>query len=151
MVTMIGTELSLATAVEDFLHQQVEAADVCHRAAAWLTDPLARDVVTAFAGIHDRDLEHLRALAESCGAHPPERGTDREAQTLGQLELAHARDGDGAVLAAVARVEDAVIDAYERVLANTVLPESLEPLFANALEELRRRRERLNAALRLAA
>jgi hypothetical protein len=151
MVTMIGTELSLATLVEDFLHQQVEASDVCRRAASWLADPLARDVVVAFAGIHDRDLSQLRKLAGACGAHPPERGTDHEAQTLGQLELAHARDGDAAVLAAVARVEDAVIEAYERVLANTALPESLAPLFANALDELRRRRERLTAALRLAA
>lgn len=151
MMTMIGTELSLATLVEDFLHQQVEAADVCHRAAGWLADPLARDVVVAFAGIHDRDLAQLRKLAGGCGAHPPERGTDHEAQTLGQLQLAHARDGDAAVLSAVARVEDEVIEAYERVLTNTALPESLAPLFANALDELRRRRERLTAALRIAA
>jgi uncharacterized protein (TIGR02284 family) len=151
MVTMIGTELSLATLIEDFLQQQVDASDVCHRAARWLADPLARDVVVAFAGIHDRDLEQLRRAAGNCGAHPPEGGGEHAAQRLGQLHLAHQSDGDAAVLMAVARVEDEVIEAYERALANTALPLSLEPLFANALEELRRRRERLNAALRLAA
>ena len=151
MVTMIGTELSLSTLVEDFLHQQVEACDICRRAAGWLDDPLARDVVVAFAGIHDRDLIQLRKLAGDCGAHLPERGTAREAQTLGQLRLAHNSDGDAALLAAVARVEDDVIQGYERVLNNTALPDNLVPLFEDALDELRRRRERLTAALRLAA
>ncbi len=151
MVTMIGTELSLSTLVEDFLQQQVEACDVCRRAAGWLEDPLARDVVVAFAGIHDRDLIQLRKLAGECGAHPPDRGTGRAAQTLGQLQLAHGSDGDAALLAAVARLEDDVIEAYERVLTNTALPATLVPLFSDALDELRRRRERLGAALRLAA
>ena len=151
MVTMIGTELSLATLVEDFLEQQVEAADVCHRAKAWLADPLARDIVVALAGIHDRDVARLRKLAHACGAQPPEHGTNRGAQILGRLQLAHRLDGDGAVLAAVVRVEDEVIEAYERALKNTVLPENMAPLFASAVEELRRRRERLNGALRLAA
>lgn len=151
MVTTIGTELAFPTLVEDFLHQQVEASDVCRRAAGWVQDPLARDIVTALAGIHHRDLAELRRLADACGAPPPERGTDHEAQTMGQLELARERHGDGALLAAVAQVEDEVIRAYERVLTNTALPAELLPLFENALAELRRRRERLDAARRLAS
>jgi len=150
MVTMIGTELSMATLVEDFLRAQVEAAGACEQAARWLQDPAAHDVVTALAGIHQRDVVRLRELAVSCGAHPPERGTDHAARTFGLLELAHDRDGDGAVLDAIAKVEDEVLAAYQRALRSTVLPETLEPVFADALDELTRRRERLDAAKRLA-
>lgn len=151
MVTMIGTELSMATLVEDFLRAQVEAASACRQASRWLNDRAARDVVAALAGIHERDIERLRELAANCGAHPPERGTDHEARTFGMLVLAHDRDGDGAILDAIARVEDEVLTAYQRALRSTVLPETLEPVFADALDELRRRRERLDAAKRVAA
>jgi hypothetical protein len=151
MVMMLGTEPTLPSLVEDFLRQEVEAYDVCRRAAGWVGDPLARDVVVAFAGIHDRDADRLRKLADVCGAHPPDGGGDHAAQTLGQLELAHARAGDGPLLEVVAQVESDVAAGYERVLANTTLPEDLRPLFEDALEELRRRGERLSASRRLAA
>jgi len=150
-VMMLGTEPTLSTLVEDFLRQEVEACDVCRRAAGWLDDPLARDVVVAFAGIHDRDAVELRKLAGVCGAHPPDGGGDHAARTLGHLELAHAREGDGALLEVVAELENEVATGYERVLANTTLPENLRPLFEEVLDELRRRGERLNAARRIAA
>jgi hypothetical protein len=151
MVTMVGTEISLATLVEDFLHEQVEAASACRRAATFLVDPTARDVVGALAGIHERELDLLRSLGLGCGAHPPERGTGHEAQTFGQLKLAREYDGDRAILDEVAQVEDEVIVAYERALTSTVLPEHIRPAFKQALDELRRRRRRLAAAQRLAA
>jgi hypothetical protein len=151
MVMMLGTEPTLPRLVEDFLRQQVEACDVCRRAAGWLDEPLARDVVVALAGIHDRDVVQLRKLAGECGAHLPEHGGDHAARTLGHLELAHAREGNAALLAVVAAVEDDVIAGYERVLANTTLPDDLRPLFEDALDELRRRGERLSAARRIAA
>jgi uncharacterized protein (TIGR02284 family) len=151
MVAMIGTELAMSTLVEDFLHEQVEAACACRQAASWLADPGARDVVAALAGIHERDLARLRGMGRSYGAHPPERGTDHEAQTFGHLKLAHDHDGDGAILEAIARVEDEVVQAYERALKSTILPDALEPAFVQALAELRRRRERLDAAMRLVA
>ncbi|NBB69623.1 MAG: hypothetical protein GVY33_04755 [Alphaproteobacteria bacterium] len=149
---MLGTEPTLPRLVEDFLRQEVEACDVCRRAAGWLDDPLARDVVVAFAGIHDRDVVQLRQLAGVCGAHPPDGGGgDHTARTLGHLELAHAREGDGALLEVVAQLETEVLAGYERVLANTTLPEDLRPLFEEVRDELRRRGERLSAARRIAA
>jgi uncharacterized protein (TIGR02284 family) len=150
MVT-IATDVSSAILVRELLHQQAEAARFCRRAAARVADPMARDVVLACAGIHARDRDMLREMVDTEGRSAPEHGSDGETRRLGELASARPRGGDADVLAAVERLEDDVIDAYQRALAASVLPTSLEPVLAGTLDELRHRRERLHAALRLAA
>lgn len=150
MVT-IETDVSSTILVRELLRQQSEAARLCRRAAAQVADPLARDVVLAFAGIHARDRDTLHEMVDTNGRGSPGHDSDGEARELRELAVARRRGGDAGVLAALERLEDDMIGAYEHALAASDLPSSLEPVLAGTLKELRHRRERLHAALRLAA
>jgi len=150
MVSRTGTETHVATLVQDFLREQMEATTLCRDAERALEGTTARDVVSELLDIHERELGELRGLATEFGVELPERGTHHEARTLGRLQLACRRDGDDEVLAVVHDVEDRVGAAYDRALTNTALPDTYRPLFEAASRALRQPRDRLHAVEQIA-
>jgi len=150
MVSRTGTETHVATLVQDFLREQMEATTLCRGAERALEGTTARDVVSELLDIHERELGELRGLATEFGVELPERGTHHEARTLGRLQLACRRDGDDEVLAVVHDVEDRVGAAYDRALINTALPDTYRPLFEAASRALRQPRDRLHAVEQIA-
>jgi hypothetical protein len=150
MVSWTGTEAHVATLVQDFLREQMEATTLCRDAERALEATTAHDLVSDLADVHERELGELRELAATFGVELPERGTHREASSLGRLRRARRRDGDDEVLAVVHDVEDRLGAAYDRALTNTTLPDAYRPLFEAASRTLRRHRERLDAVERAA-
>ena len=151
MSTLIGTELSLASLLEDFQRVEVEALEACHAARAHLHGTLPQMCVAGLERLHEHQLERLWAMARSGGAGRPGEGTDHEARTVGHIHHADATGGDDAVLAAVDEAETDAVAAYERALESTTLPASLKPAFEVALKDLRRARNRLEATARTIA
>jgi len=150
MVSRTGTETHVATLLQDFVREQMEATTLCRDAERALEGTTARDVVSELLNIHERELGELRGLATEFGVELPERGTHHEARTLGRLQLACRRDGDDEVLAVVHDVEDRVGAAYDRALTNTALPDTYRPLFEAASRALRQPRDRLHAVEQIA-
>ncbi|MFP4270625.1 MAG: hypothetical protein ACLFTL_08690 [Alphaproteobacteria bacterium] len=137
-----------------------DAATVCRLAARALDSADAAGIVSALAGIHERDLAHLRRLRakvahaapEAAGATPVDDGMagERARAARGRVQLAHSRDGDRAVLAIVRETQERVSRVYERMRDDLALPGEFRTLAGAALEELHRRHRRLEAAMRLA-
>lgn len=150
MVTWTGTEAHIATLVQDFLREQMEATTLCRDAERALDATTAHELVADLVKVHEDELSELRALAAQVGVELPERGTLHEARSLGRLRRAGRRGGDDGILAVVHDVEDRLGAAYDRALTNTVLPDTFRPLFEAASQTLRRHRERLDAVERVA-
>jgi hypothetical protein len=130
------------------LDEVARAAGVCRGAAAALGSPQALDVVNALAGIHERDLAELRRLGAGLGLDEAQPEVDDD--VLDPLRVPDPGAGDGAILELVRAAEERVAQAYEHVRDDPALPEECRALAAAGLEELARRRERLEGAMRLA-
>lgn len=160
MVAMAMDEPTVPRHLQRPLRELADAATLCRRAASALESADAADVVNALAGIHERDLAHLRRLGAGVGRAAPEavgegaagqEAAGEEASAArGRLQLAQWRDGDRAVLAIVRETQERVTRAYERMRDDPALPGEFRTLAGAALEELRRRHRRLEAAIRVA-
>jgi len=150
MVAIAMDEPAVPRHLQAPLRDLAYAAAVCRTAAEALETADAADVVSALAGIHERDLAHLRRLGAGAGLAPAEADRDEVSAARGRLQLAQWREHDRAVLAIVRETEERVTRAYERMRDDPALPGEFRTLAGAALEELRRRHRRLDAAIRLA-
>jgi hypothetical protein len=137
MTAFIGTEISLPTLVRDFLELEVEGLSAAHLALPFLSGPDERARVERLHHLHEHHLEVLRCLARDCGVSTLGRGTPHEARTHGLIRLAHEEAGDGPILEALADSEARAVEAYDRALTSTALPDEVRPAFAQARCALR--------------
>jgi len=151
MVATKDLELDLPIQVERAVRELGWAATVCRGGAHALNAAPARDIVAALAGIHERDLGHLRRLAEQLGVASEASAREAEAEALARIRLAQGRDGDGAVLAIVREAESRATRIYDDLKSDPQLPNEFRTLVASAREELQRRHRRLDGAMRVAA
>ncbi len=149
VATTVGPEAHVEQ-VRRSLDDLAYAATVCRGAGRALATTPAADVVTALAGIHERDLAHLRRLGARLGVEGPDAGSAEETEALGRLRAAQSAESEAAVLAIVHEAEARATGAYERVRDDPALPGEFRTLAASALEELSRRHQRLEAAARVA-
>lgn len=127
-----------------------QAATLCREAARMVETVPAAEVVNALAGIHERDLAHLHRLMARLGLDAPAATDPEVAEALDELRLARRAAGDAGVLALVRGVEERATRVYERLRDDPALPGEFRTLARSALDELRRRRRRLEGAARVA-
>jgi hypothetical protein len=151
MVAANDGETGLPIRVERAVRELGWAATVCRGAAHALKAAPARDIVAALAGIHERDLGHLRRLAEQIGGDVEAPAREAESEALGRIRLARDRDGDAAVLEIVHEAEGRATRIYDRLESDPRLPADFRTLVGSARQELQRRHRRLDAAMRVAA
>jgi hypothetical protein len=151
MVAANDHETGLSVDVGDAVSELEWAATICRGAAHALNAAPARDVVAALAGIHERDLGHLRRLAAQLELATVAPAADAEARALGDIRRARERDGDARVLDIVRETESRALAVYDRLESDGRLPAEFRTILASARDELRRRHRRLDAAMRVAA
>ncbi|NBB71058.1 MAG: hypothetical protein GVY33_12185 [Alphaproteobacteria bacterium] len=151
MVATKDVDIELPIHVEGAVRELGWAATVCRGGAHALKAAPARDIVAALAGIHERDLGHLRRLAEQLGVAAEAPARDAEAEALGRIRLARERDGDAGVLDIVREAERRATRIYDQLKSDDRLPAEFRTLVTSAREELQRRHRRLDAAMRVAA
>lgn len=148
MVATLTVQPDHAERLDRSARELARAATLCREAARLLETRPAAEVVNALAGIHERDLAHLRRLARRLGLDAPT--ATRAHDALDELDRARRRAGDAGVLAVVREVEVTGTRAYERLRDDPALPGEVRTSARSALDELHRRWRRLEDAARVA-
>ena len=148
MVATLTGQPDHAERLDRSARELARAATLCREAARLLETRPAAEVVNALAGIHERDLAHLQRLTARLGLDAPTAAPTHDA--LDELGRAQRRAGDAGVLAVVREFEAAATRAYERLRDEPALPGEFRTLARSALDELHRRRRRLEGAARVA-
>ncbi|WP_424140734.1 DUF2383 domain-containing protein [Roseomonas chloroacetimidivorans] len=146
MVTMVGTEATLAGLVENLLLLEHDAIAAYEQTIERLENPSYKAEIAEFKSDHDRHVQELTQLAAAVGAAPYQEGDAKQMLTTGKVALASIM-GDSAILTAMRSNEEDTVTAYDRASRHTeATPEALAIFKRAYADELRHREWMSNAA-----
>jgi rubrerythrin len=146
MVTMVGTESTLPSLVENLLLLEHDAIAAYEQTIQRLENPSYKQKIAEFRADHDRHVQELTQLATAVGAKPYREGDAKQMLTTGKVALASIM-GDSAILTAMRSNEEDTVTAYERASRHTEATPEARAIFERAhADELRHRDWMSNAA-----
>jgi rubrerythrin len=146
MTTLVGTQKDLNDLLESLIELDLDAIEAYDAAIDRLSDAASKAKLTEFKADHVRHTQELGKVLAGSGRNIPTRADAKGLLAKGKVVLA-GLVGDKAVLKAMKTNEDDTNTAYERAVAHEGTPASVSALFRTALDDERRHRAWIEAAI----